>query len=164
MTAYEQAAERFAEIHKLSSVASLLFWDSKTMMPAAGSTNRGEQLGVLTQVLHDKRTDPQLTDLILEAEQEHNELDAWQQANVREMKRLNAHARAVEGATAVAFAKAQNDAGMAWIAAKANDDFPSFAPHLDAVFKLQTEIASAKPRHWDSACTMRSSTNMTRAR
>ena len=144
MTAYEQAAERFAEIYKLSSVSTLLFWDSKTMMPAAGSAGRGEQIGALTQVLHEKRTSPELTDLILEAEQEHNELDAWQQANVREMKRLNVHARAVEGTTAVAFAKAKNDASMAWLHAKAENDFAAFAPHLKSVFKLQTEIAEAK--------------------
>ena len=75
MTAYEQAAERFAEIYKLSSVSTRLFWDSKTMMPAEASASRGEQLGALTQVLHEKRTSPELTDLIDKAEQEHNELD-----------------------------------------------------------------------------------------
>ncbi|MDP6810377.1 MAG: carboxypeptidase M32 [Pseudomonadales bacterium] len=144
MTAYEKAAEKFAEIHKLSSVSTLLFWDSKTMMPVAGSPSRGEQMGALTKVLHDKRTNPELTDLIAEAEQEHNELDSWQHANVREMKRLNAHAHAVDGDTAVSFARAQNDAGMAWVAAKANNDFEHFAPHLETVFSLQIEIAHAK--------------------
>ena len=144
MKAYEQAAAKFAEIQKLQAVSTQLFWDSKTMMPVSASSGRGEQIGALTQVVHEKSTDKELTDLINDAEQEHNELDDWQRANVREMKRLNVHAHAVAGDTAVAFAKARNDAGVAWVNAKANNDFNSFQPHLEKVFGLQIEIAQAK--------------------
>ena len=144
MRAYEAAAAKFAEIHKLQAVATQLFWDSKTMMPVSASAGRGEQMGALTQVVHEKSTSPDLTGLIADAEQEHNELDDWQRANVREMKRLNVHAQAVAGDTAVAFAKAKNDAGVAWVNAKANNDFKSFQPHLEQVFGLQIEIAQAK--------------------
>ncbi len=143
MTAYEQASAKFAEIQKLQAVGVQLFWDSKTKMPASASGGRGEQMGALTNVIHEKSTSPELVGLIASAEQEHNELDDWQRANVREMKRLNVHAHAVKGDTAVAFARAQNDAGMAWVRAKAENDFASFLPHLESVFKLQIEIAHA---------------------
>lgn len=144
MHAYNEAAERFAEINKLSAVSSLLLWDSKVMMPAAANTSRGAQIGALTAVVHAKQTDPRLAELLHEADQEHNQLDPWQRANVREMKRLTAHAQAVDGALAVAFAEAKNAAGAAWLVAKAEDDFSAFEPHLDRVLRLQMEIAQAK--------------------
>jgi carboxypeptidase Taq len=144
MQNYQQLEERFAEIHKLDSIGSVLFWDSKVMMPATASANRGEQMGTLTRVIHSKRTDPALADLLAAADNEHNELDNWQQANLREMKRLTAHAQAVENDLAEAFARAQNDAGMAWLKAKSDNDFASFVPYLETVFELQTQIAEAK--------------------
>lgn len=144
MRNYRQLEERFAEIHKLDSIGSVLFWDSKVMMPATASANRGEQVGALTQVIHAKRTDPAIAELLANAEHEHNELDTWQQANLREMKRLTVHAQAVDGDLEAAFARAKNDAGMAWLHAKAQSDFDGFAPHLETVFDLQIEIAQAK--------------------
>ena len=78
MTAYEQAAAKFAEIQKLQAVGVQLFWDSKTKMPASASGGRGEQMGALTNVIHEKSTSPELVGLIASAEQEHNELDDWQ--------------------------------------------------------------------------------------
>ena len=70
MQNYQQLEERFAEIHKLDSIGSVLFWDSKVMMPATASANRGEQMGTLTRVIHGKRTDPALADLLAAADNE----------------------------------------------------------------------------------------------
>ena len=61
MKAYEQAAAKFAEIQKLQAVSTQLFWDSKTMMPVSASSGRGEQMGALTQVVHEKSTDKEHT-------------------------------------------------------------------------------------------------------
>ncbi len=141
---YQQLEQRFAEIHKLTSINSLLQWDAKVMMPASGSSNRGEQLAALTKVIHAKRTDPVLVELLAGAENEHNELDPWQRANLREMNRLTAHALAVPGDLAVAFARAKNGASQAWLDAKRTDDFEAFAAHLEAVFALQIEVAWTK--------------------
>jgi carboxypeptidase Taq len=141
---YRQATRLFGDIHKLQSINSILGWDSKTMMPAQASASRGEQMAVLTEVIHQKQTDPALVDTVMEAAQEHNELDQWQQANLSEMKRLLLHAQAVEGSLLASFSRAQNEAGNAWLEAKANADFASFAPYLTEVLKLQIEIANTK--------------------
>ena len=106
MNNYQQLEKRFAEIHQLSSISAVLFWDTKVMMPSSAAANRGEQMAALTRVVHAKRTDPEIPDLLDAAAQEHNELDAWQRANLREMIRLTVHARAVNGDLAAAFALA----------------------------------------------------------
>ncbi len=144
MSAYQQAADRFAEIHKLSGIITLLSWDSKVMMPAAATPSRGEQIGALAALLHARQTDPRLAEWLEAADQEDNQLDPWQRANLGEMKRLAAHARAVDERLAVAFATAKNTASAVWREARAKDDFAMFAPHLDEVLRLQIEIGEAK--------------------
>ena len=45
MAALEDLRDRLGEIHDLSRAASLLAWDERTMMPAAGAEARAETLG-----------------------------------------------------------------------------------------------------------------------
>ena len=144
MDPYTQLEERFAEIHKLEAIGTLLFWDSKVMMPAQGAASRGEQLATLTGIIQGLRRDPAVPELLEQAEEKLEDLDTWQRANLREMKRTSAHARAVDSDLSVAFSKACMGAGVRWLSSKAQNDFRSFAPHLETVFRLQIQIAQAE--------------------
>ena len=63
MPPYLRLEERFAEIHKLEAIGTLLFWDSKVMMPAQGAASRGEPLATLTGIIRRLRRDPTVLEL-----------------------------------------------------------------------------------------------------
>jgi carboxypeptidase Taq len=144
VNSYESLATRFDEIGKLQAISGILYWDSKTMMPPAGAASRGEHMGTLTAVIHDKSTDPALGDLLDDAEAEHNELTDWQRANLREMRRQWRHANATPSDLAIAFAKERITAAAAWVDARADNNFAAFAPRVKTIFDLQRQIAAAK--------------------
>src|SRR3954467_6439151 len=53
MGASEDLRERLGAIHDLSRAASLLAWDERTMMPAAGAEARAQTLATLGRARHE---------------------------------------------------------------------------------------------------------------
>ena len=49
MTSYHALETRFAEITRLENAQGILTWDTLTMMPVGGLTERGEQLSLTLQ-------------------------------------------------------------------------------------------------------------------
>lgn len=147
MSHYQKLTRRFDEIGKLTAAASILSWDSKTMMPASGTDSRGDQLACLSRVLHAQLTDSAVGEHLEGAAGEHDLLDHWQRANLREMRRRWAHAKATPADLNARFAKARIVAAAAWFDAKDRDDFEVFAPDLRVILALLREIAQAKCEH-----------------
>lgn len=144
MSAYPELEKRFAQMQALKGAGAMLNWDASTMMPEAASDIRGEQLAALAEVLHERITDPRLGDLLGEAEGEVANLNAWQQANLREMRHLWRHENAIDTSLVSAFTRACNDIEMRWRAARKENDFKGFAPHLAHMVTLVREMAQAK--------------------
>ena len=92
MTAYAQLEDRFRSLGALKEAAGVLHWDMATMMPKGGAEARGEQLAALEVACHEMIAAPDLAELLAGAEGE--ELGAWQQANLREMRRAWRYATA----------------------------------------------------------------------
>jgi carboxypeptidase Taq len=94
-TPYQLLEKRFRRIDILRSIIHLLRWDAEVMMPLGSTEIRGAQLSLLdlecNSILRSKRT-AQLLDL---AESALFSLTDWQQANVREMRRMWVYANAV---------------------------------------------------------------------
>jgi len=147
MNHYQELTRRFDEIGKLTAAASILSWDSKTMMPATGADSRGDQLACLSRVLHAQVTDSAVGEHLAGASGEHELLNDWQRANLREMRRRWAHAKATPADLDARFAKARIVAAAAWLDAKGRDDFKAFVPHLGTILDLLREIARAKGEH-----------------
>ncbi len=97
MTAYQQLEARFRRLGALEEAIGVLHWDSATMMPPGGAATRAEQLATLSLFAHQQLAAAEIGDLMAEAEGESGALDAWQQANLREMRRRRGHAVAVPG-------------------------------------------------------------------
>lgn len=143
MTSYrkfEQRAERLAAINE---AAAVLHWDLATVMPKGGAAARAEQLAALKAVAHGMLTGKETEDLIGEASED-GTLDAWQRANVRELRRQFLHASALPEDLVVASSKAQSACETVWREARPKGDFALILPHLERVLGLIREEAAAK--------------------
>lgn len=127
---YPELCSRLQHLAMVSSVEAVLGWDQETHLPAAATAHRAAQLSWLAGHVHALATDSDLKRLVQRASKGAN---AVQQANLRvierEMKRQSALPASLieEESRAVSLAKAS------WQRARAKDDFPAFAPHLEAL-------------------------------
>lgn len=121
----------------------MLHWDLATQMPEGGSGARAEQLAGLKLVCHEIVTDPAMPELLAGADAQ-NDLDAWQRANLREMRRSWLHSAAVPSDLVEAFSKACSACEMAWRQARPANDFAAVLPALTRILDLTREIAALK--------------------
>ncbi len=124
---------RLAELADLESVGSLLEWDHQTMMPPLGASARAHSVATLSQIHHERFTEPQ-TGRLLEAaaaELDGAESDSDDAALVRVVGRRWEKARRVPVELAAEIAHAGAEGHDAWVAARARSDFASFAPYLE---------------------------------
>jgi len=136
LTPYQQLEQEFRRLHAFRSAASLLRWDSAVMMPRGSSESRGEQLAALETECHSILTSPRVSRLLDRAEANLPGLEAWQQANLKEMRRERDHAIATPQSLVSRLAKATSRAEIKWIEARQKSDFSLFAPHLEEVSGL----------------------------
>ncbi len=59
---FEQVMEHARDTGKLEGALALLEWDEHTYIPPAGGAYRAEQVGLLSGLIHQRRTAPQLGD------------------------------------------------------------------------------------------------------
>ena len=114
------------------------------MMPPGGATSRADQLAELSLLEHELITAPDMGDLLAAADQDRSTLNAWQAANLREMRRLWRHATAVPGDLVTAISRANSAGEMTWREARARKDFAAVVPALEGVVRLVREKAQAK--------------------
>jgi carboxypeptidase Taq len=144
MTAYLELEARFGRLGAVEEAIAVLHWDAAAMMPPGGAAGRAEQLATLRVVVHQLLTAPDIADLLAAGEAQGNSLDAWQRANVREMRRRWRHAAAVPGDLIDARSRACSASETAWRVARPADDFAAALPGLERVLDLTREVASAK--------------------
>jgi carboxypeptidase Taq len=141
--AYSKLEQRFRRILVLRDAGEALQWDYAAMMPAGGGPGRGEQLAELSAVCHSLLCDAETGDLLLAA-QDDSTLDSWQSANLKAMKRKWTHATALSEDIVVAFSKACTGCETIWRTARADNDFATVLPHMEALLALVRECATAK--------------------
>ena len=121
----------------LASVAALLNWDQETYMPAQGAAFRADQQGALAALVHERKTNRRIGELLSTCES--NGMmgkESPQSANVREMRRDYDLATKLPSELVADIARTTSQAQEAWKHARENDDFKSFAPVLDKVLGL----------------------------
>lgn len=140
---YAALEERFQRIAGIEGALAILDWDTAVIMPKKAAGGRGEQLATLKRLAHDLLTHPETGEQLAEAEAEGG-LDAWQQANLREMHWRYRHAHSIEPALVEALARATTACEITWRDARANADFASLVPQLEEVVRLTREAAQVK--------------------
>ena len=137
MQAYRALEARFERIAGLSGASAILGWDQAVMMPRGSNATRGEQLAVLSGIVHELTIASETGELIAAAGEE--PLEGWQARNLAEIRRVHAHATALDGKLVEALTRATNDCEMTWREARGQDDFASLAPSLGKVVELTRE-------------------------
>lgn len=142
MPAFETLSRHFGRIDAVEGAAAVLHWDAAAMMPTGGADARAEQLATLSVIRHEMLTDPRLADWLAAAEAE--DLDAWQAANVHEIRRAWRHANAVPADLVEAISKAGSACEMAWRTARKANDWLGLRPKLETVVDLVRRKAAIK--------------------
>src|SRR5262245_40254116 len=66
--AYAELCELLRQAATLGAVGQLLNWDQETYMPHAGAANRAEQQSMLAVIVHQRKTDPRVGELLASCE------------------------------------------------------------------------------------------------
>lgn len=135
---YAALEGRFKRLSDIEGALAVLSWDQSVCMPKGGGRARGEQMATLKRLAHDALTAAETGDLLAEAET-FPELDGWQRANLREMRRRHARATAIDPALVEGLARATNACELVWREARALSDFAMLRPELDEVLRLVRE-------------------------
>ena len=141
LSPYQQLEQEFRRLHAFRGAASILRWDSAVMMPRGSAHVRGEQLAALDSECHALLTAPKVSRLIERAQANQAQLEDWQLANLREMRRERDHAIATPLSLITRMARATSVAEVRWLEARQENNFALFAPHLEEVVALTRDKA-----------------------
>ena len=142
MTAYDRLAARFARIATVGEAAAMLSWDASVMMPPGGAAARGDQLAVLSGLVHELTTAPAMADDLAEAE-EAPPFELWRAANLRLMRHRYAQSVALPADLVEARSRASSGCEAIWREARPASDFAAVRPALAEVVRLTREAGVA---------------------
>ena len=130
--ALEELRQRLGEINDLSRAASLLAWDERTMMPAAGAEARAETLATLARIRHEMFIRDEIGRLVDEV-RSGPEGDAEPGTSIAaDLARVVARdwekARWVPSELRAELARASSFAESVWVEAKRASDFQMLLP------------------------------------
>jgi carboxypeptidase Taq len=142
---YKRLCDYLTETALLTSLEELVGWDERTNLPPAAGPYRAEQLTYLAKLVHQRRTHPcvaewleQLADSPLGADP-HSECGATVRMARREYDKLvKMPSELVER-----LARTSVLGQQAWVRARENNDFGSFAPLLGEMVQLKQQQADA---------------------
>ena len=143
-TAYQQLEQQFAEMNRINGIAALLGWDAAVYLPEGASDVRSDQMAWLAEQAHARIIDARVGDWLDAAQQDSGDLDAWQHANLREMRHSYIHANCMDASLVSALAKTASESERVWRSARKDNDFAAFAPILEKMIGLVRESAAVK--------------------
>ncbi len=132
--AYEQAIKIHEEIQLISSISSVLYWDTNTSLPRRGVSYRSKQAGYLSQQIHKLQTSPQLRIAVKEAMKLN--LDDTQRRDIEILDRSVKIADALPEDFVKKQSAQSNTTLEVWKKAKAKKDFSIVLPELKKNFEL----------------------------
>jgi len=139
---YERLVGLTRESAILGAVSRLLSWDQETYMPDGAADARAEQMELMASLLHDRKTDPRLGELIAECESNGTmQGDPAVAACVRELRRDYDKATKLPRELVAELAKVGSQAQHVWKQARERSDFGMFAPWLERMIGLTVRKA-----------------------
>lgn len=136
---YQSFVSLVQEMNQLASIEGLLDWDSETVMPPKGLRARADQLSLVASLVHQRRCAPRLGELLTGLDGAVD--DPVQATNVREMRRAYDRAVKIPDELIRRIAHTAAHAKSAWAKARADSQFPAFAPHLRELLDLRRRVA-----------------------
>ncbi len=140
-TPLTQLLAHLRETSVIGSAQSAISWDQETMMPAAGSALRADQLATLSGIVHERSVDPKLGELIAAAEAADPGDDPAQTAALREIHRDYEQKTKLPTDLVREMARTSSLGMDAWKAAREARDFSKFLPALKTTVELNRRKA-----------------------
>jgi carboxypeptidase Taq len=135
--AYDQLCRLLREAACIDGVSQLLSWDQEVYMPPGAYAMRGEQVGAVATILHEKRTSPRVGELIAQCESDASlREDPAVAANLREMRRDYDLATKLPAGLVAELAQTTTLAQQAWKGAREKSNYPAFLPMFEKVLTL----------------------------
>ncbi len=132
----ESLKDVLADVNALRCAASLMEWDQQTFMPKGGAEARAEHLGRLSKLAHETFTSDETRRLVQEAEGEGDDV-----AMLRVVGRDLDLATKLPSKLVAEKTRLGAIAHEAWVEARAENDFATFAPLLERMFEIARQEA-----------------------
>jgi carboxypeptidase Taq len=142
--AYANLVTRMKEIALLGNTSAVLGWDQEVNMPAANAAYRGEQLSLLAGMCHQKFTDPVVGEWLSKAESFKvlmGDPTSDSAVNLREWRHSYDRSTKLPQRLVEEMAGITSNAQVAWVEARAKNDFSHFLPWLEKIIPLTQEQA-----------------------
>ncbi|WP_044641960.1 carboxypeptidase M32 [Risungbinella massiliensis] len=141
MEAFHQLLQYYRELSHLKSVYGLLIWDQNTKMPIQQTKDRGEQIGVLYELLHQKMTSKELCTLLDRSSQEIVDLpkESYEVRLVKRAVRDYERANQVPAPFMAEIAQHATETYQAWLEAKSLNNFNKVKGHLERMIDYSRE-------------------------
>ena len=131
--------ERDRKIMSLKGIEALLSWDQETILPEKANDYRSEQMGLLSSIIQEEATKDDFREAVESLDEE--SLEVENRALLRYWRRFFK----TEANLPISFVKEEGEAlgkaHQAWVKARRDDDFSSFAPYLEELIKLSKQKA-----------------------
>lgn len=138
---YDLFKNRVGEVHDLGAAMGLMGWDQEVYMPDKGVAARARHRSTLAALIHDRIVDPGLGELITRLQ--NVQLEGFEAANVAEMKRQRDRSVRIPRQLVADLARETTLAQQAWVAARKEDRWELFSPHLSKLVDLKRQEAEA---------------------
>ncbi|OYT68726.1 MAG: carboxypeptidase M32, partial [Chloracidobacterium sp. CP2_5A] len=142
--AYATLKSMLRPVAVIESIAAVLAYDERTVMPATAAGVRAEQLSFIAELHHQRFTDPRVGELIAEAESQapREPADGDEQVNLREWRRAYDRAVKLPAEFVAEMTKTTSLAEHAWAEARKQSSFAMFLPWLERIVDLKRREAA----------------------
>ena len=141
MSNYKALTEELKRIHALAEVAGLLEWDEQVNLPENSGDFRAKQSSAMAAIVHREATSEKLGDLIGDLET-NLPTDPGAQVVVKEARKDFDRRTKIPEDFVSKKAEHLSKSYHAWVGARAQDDFNSYAPFLETNIQLAKEEAA----------------------
>ncbi len=140
--AYDELVSLARELQLLKDTQAVLGWDQEVLSPKKATAYRGEQISLLSGMVHERWTADKVGDLIETAQSELGEEGSIDQlANLREFRHSYGRSRCLPREHVEEFARTRVEAQSTWASAREANDFSSFEPVLSKLIDLSKKSA-----------------------
>ena len=141
MGAYESLMVKQKDIETIGQISGLLGWDQEVMMPPKAAPLRAEQMAWLSKTRHRLMIDPEMGELLAQAEKEDDGTDSVRSGNLRLMRDTYDKATKQSSEFVERMARHKSKSIISWTEAREKNDFSIFRDDLATMIDLVRELA-----------------------
>ncbi len=134
--------EILAEIDDLGRAQAVLSWDQQTYMPPGGAEDRGNQIGTLARLEHERWVSDEMGNLLESLSADQFDPDSDEAALLRVTRRNYEKHTRVPARWVEEFSNATTLGQEAWVKARHASDFAQFKPFLEHNLELRREYST----------------------